>query len=896
MATSWVEETGARAHQRAHDVLYPRKDLTSALTGRRRGVEGPRHFTESKKDGSLSRSPSIAARRVSALPSSSSSSTLRRSSSGMLYRMSSDGTLSRVQSRDPMPRVQSSTRIEQADDDVAAPIEFVTQRRAAPAPFAMKDLTLNVVTQRTEAMLQLQRQQQRGGATQAADRSRTPSPSQRHRDSDEYKYDGFEPDTDGDRGPAADNDNDYDDDDDDGNNDDDNDLLQTKAGPKSFRHLFEVVFRRDIVALVGAFAAERFKRFKREQLPSPSPQHSPAHHRGSMANAAMAAVVATATATEGADDGSAATPNTRRIRDEKKWADGVGELYLEIAAALLANKELRDLILTAEEFQKIVAEEQAHVSLLQNHRTTPQSVFRHALEFFDRLPPTSKFLQGCVCVALSKCPPVATVLEIYDKQWRALTQGDRRRSSLFQLAAAQPRALPPTAFAGTKLATPDNGNGNDHDHDHDDDDAAAGIEDDDGESGDDDNRIDDLLLLPQFQKRKVTLAEKIADLPVAENAPPAKVPDPALERRARKPTLRPASGRDLLAKTYERSLRDLASSTKEKKRPISSFGASTRVVWPTREWKVKKFDDFSFLSYSAGPAPGQEYLERARQFELRVPIVRQSSSARKSSRAQGPNSFSPATPGDGFGVAPRQRLGDSPRARRPSTVSGIASRIASARRLEVQRSPSQRGSMSRQTSVAGLQTAHSMRHLQQQQSGGSFATEGAPPRPFTSPAAAGRGPFLLQREESTERMRVLALEVLKEEDDDAKLRRVTKGWDTRFWWKHDAFALSDDKRNKSGSSSSPGKRNGTNKKGRSRSNSPHPPHVYRSAPPGLAPPEEQVPPVKRVPVLKLLFQSFLRELVVQTLAPPPSAPVAAMPPGARPQSAFPVLVNRSPKQ
>jgi hypothetical protein len=205
--------------------------------------------------------------------------------------------------------------------------------------------------------------------------------------------------------------------------------------------------------------------------------------------------------------------------------------------------------------------------------------------------------------------------------------------------------------------------------------------------------------------------------------------------------------------------------------------------------------------------------------------------------------------------------------------------------------------MSRQTSVAGLQTAHSMRHLQQQQSGGSFATEGAPPRPFTSPAAAGRGPFLLQREESTERMRVLALEVLKEEDDDAKLRRVTKGWDTRFWWKHDAFALSDDKRNKSGSSSSsPGKRNGTNKKGRSRSNSPHPPHVYRSAPPGLAPPEEQVPPVKRVPVLKLLFQSFLRELVVQTLAPPPSAPVAAMPPGARPQSAFPVLVSRSPKK
>ena len=875
MATRWVDETSAHAHQRAHEQLYPRKDL-SLLLERRRGVEGPRHFTESKKDAGFvnninnrsSRSPLVAASRAP------SSTTLRRSSSGMLYRISSDGTLSRVQSRDSLPRVPSKTHIlltgnsnDMKKDNSATSTSFVSQPRAAVAQFVPRDLTLNVVSQRTEALLQ---------QATTVGRNRTLNPPQH--ESDEYDFEAFESNTDGD--PAVEEDSaDVDADAD--------DPLQTKVGPENFRHLFEVVFRGDIVALVGAFAAERFKRAK----PRASSQPPSVYRRCSMATAAVAGVVAGAIATEGMDDGSAVTPNTRRIRDEKNWADGAGELYLEISAALLANKELRDLILGAEEFQKVVADEQAHVSLLQNHRTTPQSVFRHALEFFDRLPPTSKFLQGCVCVALSKCLPVASVLDIYDKQWRALLQGDRRRTSLLQLAGVKPHtipswsipgALPPNAFADSE----DDDAGADDDADD-----TAGIDDDDGESEDEDGNhyIDELILLPQFQRRKVTLAEKIADLSVAVSprSPPAAAPEPTADRRARKPRLRPASGRDLLAKTYERSLHNLEASTAEKKRPVSSFGASTRVVWPTREWKVKKYDDFSFLSYSSGPAPGQEFLDRARQFELRIPIVRQISSARKSRGEGKNNTLSPAALAEGFGVAPRQRLGDSPRARRPSTVSGIASRIASARRLEIHRAPSQRGDIGRQASAAELQQAQNSQKLLLQQhmvQEESFVTEGGLPRPFTSPGAVGRGPFQLKREASMERMRELALEVLKEEDEDAKLRRTTKGWDTRFWWKHDAFALSDDKRSRNkGPRSSSGKRKG-DKEGRSRSGSPHPPHVYRSAPPGLAPPEEQIPPLRRVPVLKLLFQSFLRELLVQTLAPP-----------VRPQSAFPNLVNGSPK-
>ena len=101
-------------------------------------------------------------------------------------------------------------------------------------------------------------------------------------------------------------------------------------------------------------------------------------------------------------------------------------LYLDLAIKLLDDNETRAMLFAADEFRRIVAAEQIHVALLQNHRSTPTVVFRQSLAFFDRLPPTSPFLIGCVCSALSRCASVAAMADIYDHLWRALLQETRQ--------------------------------------------------------------------------------------------------------------------------------------------------------------------------------------------------------------------------------------------------------------------------------------------------------------------------------------------------------------------------------------------------------------------------------------------------------------------------------------
>ena len=84
------------------------------------------------------------------------------------------------------------------------------------------------------------------------------------------------------------------------------------------------------------------------------------------------------------------------------------------------------MLFAADEFRRIVSAEQAHVTLLQNHQSTPTVVFRQSLAFYDRLPPTSPFLVGCVCAALSRCASIAAAVNIYDRLWRALMQETRQ--------------------------------------------------------------------------------------------------------------------------------------------------------------------------------------------------------------------------------------------------------------------------------------------------------------------------------------------------------------------------------------------------------------------------------------------------------------------------------------
>ena len=100
-------------------------------------------------------------------------------------------------------------------------------------------------------------------------------------------------------------------------------------------------------------------------------------------------------------------------------------LYLDLAAKLLADTETRTMLFAADEFRRIVSSEQSRVALLQNHQSTPTIVFRQSLAFYDRLPPTSPFLVGCVCAALSQCASIAAAVEIYDHLWRALLQETR---------------------------------------------------------------------------------------------------------------------------------------------------------------------------------------------------------------------------------------------------------------------------------------------------------------------------------------------------------------------------------------------------------------------------------------------------------------------------------------
>ena len=634
----------------------------------------------------------------------------------------------------------------------------------------------------------------------------------------------------------------------------------------SFSQLYDSVFNGDIVALLGAFAAERFRRTQQQATttatatssagfpsktvltnvvrPSTGHQRRSSPPRGGRPLHRPHSSPAIFDSTNVGDDGTTATPNTKRIQDEMQWAAGAGSLYLEMAAALLANKELRDIIFTSEEFQKIVKEEQAHVSLLQNHRTTPQSVFRHALEFYDKLPHTSKFLEGCVCVALSNCPPIAAVVEIYDKHWRTLSQAysrSRSRSpsggaSPIRSSAHSPTTRPKSSRWGHGVVDSDDAGiipaslaaTSDEKAD-----ADAGIDFDDGESGDDDDNdfVDQLLQLPDFHRTKVAAAEKVAIFPQPRTASAKKQTILKEERRHSPSKIRLMSGKDLMARTYERpsitsqnsaAPKELHRGRQKKKRPHSSFGTSIRIHWPTREWKLKRYEQFSFASYSAGPVPGQEYLDRARQFEERMPLVQRVPSA-SSTRSS-----------IDFCTQPRERLIDEPRGSPITfTQGGIVKRLASAHRKETVSPRSSPNTPS--SSHHSMEIYPQLRGAQSQ----SLLGEGI--------ARLVPQPSFVRRRQS-EQLRQAAAEMLKVEDDEARERKTMKGYSTRFWWKHDSF-FTVEKKEKTPSSFGH-----------------YPPRLYHNAPENLAPPDEQYPTVRRVPVLQLLFQSFMRELLLQTLA------------------------------
>ena len=897
METTWINEVADHAGTILHDAMFPPKETPSGVM-RKAAINGPQFYTNSGKGNDSTKRKDIQPYDELNIhtwtskplnepsPSRTASlhriSSIRRTSKGNLVRLSPTGAFNPVvdTQRDPKhtfrqqsPEALSSNRrtprsVVSEPWNKADVIIAGENNDQIISRIARKDLTLQVATKRTGELIAAINQHSRNANNNNNNNNYTSGTindenhhqRERTNNDDEEVYS-----IDADHQPHAGRPSAY-------QEDNVHDELEHQHQPPlgemqeltSFSQLYDSVFNGDIVALLGSFAAERFKRVQQQAAagaptktllnklvrPSTGHQRKSSPPRGGQPLLRPHSSPAIVDIANMGDDGTTVTPNTKRIRDEIQWATGAGSLYLEMAAALLANKELRDIIFTTEEFQKIVKEEQAHVAMLQNHRTTPQSVFRDSLLFYDKLPHTSKFLEGCVCVALSNCPPIAAIVEIYDRQWRMLSQAYSRTRSRSPMGGVSPTRSPSSLAAHSPTSRPKSSRWGGHggidgidngmpaaaalaiitDETAD---ADAGIDFDDGESGDDENEhdfADQLLQLPDFHRAKIAAAEKVAIFPQPRTTS-AKKPTAANQERVQSPTkIRLASGKDLMARTYERpsitsqtSLpKELPRGRQKKKRPHSSFGTSIRIHWPTREWKLKKYEQFSFASYSAGPMPGQEYLDRARQFEERMPLVQRVQSATSTRGIMD------------FCAQPRERLRDDPRGSPlTSTNGGIIRRLASAHRKET---------ISPHTSLNTPSSSHHSMEMYPQLRGAQ------------SPSLVGEGvarlvpqPSFVRRKKS-DQIHQAAADMLIEEDEEARERKTMKGYSTRFWWKHDAF-FTMEKKEKSPLSFGH-----------------YPPRLYHNAPENLAPPDEQYPPVRRVPVLQLLFQSFMRELLLQTLA------------------------------
>jgi hypothetical protein len=552
------------------------------------------------------------------------------------------------------------------------------------------------------------------------------------------------------------------------------------------------------------------------------------------------------------DDWASLSPAERRIRTEKEWAAGAGALYLELADELLARPHVRALILEADDFATIVRDEQAHVALYQSHRTTPKAVFRDAKEFFHALDPSSPFLQGCVCAALVRCAPIAAALDLFQELWHALAEERRHRRRTHRQHIAPittATAAAATVFASPTTPTPTAHHTAPNDTDAD---ADVGIDDDDGESGDDDegNRfIDQLLQLPDFRGQS---PEREAMFVPPPTHPDVGGGDRATGQRQGKGVgARPAtsSGMRRTGGANER-----LAVHEDRWRPHSAVGV--RTVSQKHSERAGRDDDSD-----DDVAGGQlEYRDRKKTFNdlglgslvLTLASTRPGAGAKKIPDARAPVPISGRR---------RRRRGDRPATAtagasdrraaqpvaRPGTATGHATADAATRRTSVR----ERDIFAEHTATLpiGRTSASSKRGTSADARTPSSASAAVNTATTANPTAkltyaqlsalsARGGTALAGGHESVSFLKLRyarslegAVATLLKGDRD---RTAKRGWDTRFWWRHEPYHHERQTHRHS--------------------------HLHTH-------PHPHPPPQRRVPVLDVLLQSVFREMLVTYLAP-----------------------------